>query len=99
MTQKFLIIKLSSLGDIVHTLPVANELRNKFPDSRIDWLVGTKGYELLKLIPTLNNVYQFNFSSLKQIRKNKYDYVVDVQGLFKTGLISRFIAAKKIIGF
>lgn len=99
MTQKFLIIKLSSLGDVVHTLPVANALRNKFPDSRVDWLVGAKGYELLQLIPTLSNVYQFNFNNLKQIRENRYDYVIDVQGLFKTSLISKLIASKKVIGF
>ena len=99
MTDRFLIVKLSSLGDVVHALPLVSELRSKFPDSRIDWLVGDKGYELLKLIPTLSNVYKLNFDSLRQIRKNQYDYVIDVQGLFKTGLISRFAASKKVIGF
>ena len=44
MVMRFLILKLSSLGDVVHALPVVNELREKFPDSRIDWLVGRKGY-------------------------------------------------------
>ncbi len=37
--KRILIVKTSSLGDIVHNLPVASDLRRHFPDARIDWVV------------------------------------------------------------
>ena len=37
--KRILIVKTSSLGDIVHNLPVASDIRRHFPDARIDWVV------------------------------------------------------------
>ena len=45
--MKFLIIRLSSLGDVIHSLPLVNALRKNFPDAQVDWLTGKKGYEVL----------------------------------------------------
>ncbi|MBI2996405.1 MAG: glycosyltransferase family 9 protein [Candidatus Melainabacteria bacterium] len=97
--MKFLIIKLSSLGDVIHALPIVNVLRKNFPDAQIDWLVGKKGFELLSLIKEINNIYLLNFKNLFLIQKQKYDYVIDVQGLFKSALLSRSSLGKRIIGF
>lgn len=97
--MKFLIIKLSSLGDIIHSLPLVYKLRQKYPDAEIDWLVGEKGIELLSLIKEINNVYLLNLKNIFFIQKQKYDYVIDVQGLFKTGFLSRFCFGNKVIGF
>ena len=97
--MKFLIIKLSSLGDIIHSLPIVHKLRQKYPDAQIDWLVGEKGIELLGLINEINNVYLLNFKNIFKIQKQNYDYVIDVQGLFKSAFISKLCLGKKIIGF
>jgi len=97
--MKFLIVRLGSLGDIVHALPLVNCLRDRFPESQIDWLVGKVGYEFLSLIKELNNIYSPTFENMKLIRKQNYDYVIDVQGLFKSGFLSRLSGGKKIIGF
>ncbi len=97
--MKFLIVRLSSLGDIVHTLPVVNYLRLVNPNAQIDWLVGPKGYDLLKLIPEINNVYLLSYRNIKLIQKEKYDFVIDVQGLFKSGFLSKLAFGKKTIGF
>ncbi len=97
--MKFLIIKLSSLGDIVHALPIVNCLRKKYPDSQIDWLVNKSGYELLSLVSEINNVYELNLNSLFQIQREKYDYVIDAQGLFKSAFLSRFSFGKTVVGF
>jgi len=96
---KFLIIRLSSLGDIIHSLPIVYKLRQSYPGSQIDWLVGEKGYELLSLIKEIDNVYLLNFKKIFLIQKQKYDYVIDAQGLFKSAFISKLCLAKKIIGF
>ena len=95
--MKFLIIKLSSLGDIIHSLPLIYKLRQSYPDAQIDWLTGEKGIELLSLIKEINNVYLLNLKNIFQIQKQKYDYVIDVQGLFKTGFLSKLCFGRKTI--
>ena len=97
--MKFLIVKLSSLGDIIHTLPLVYKLRESFPEAQIDWLVGNKGFDFLNLIKELNNVYLLNLSNVLFVRKQKYDFVIDVQGLFKSAFLSKMLLGKKIIGF
>ncbi len=96
---KFLLIRLSSLGDIIHSLPIVYKLRQSFPDAQIDWLVGEKGLELLRLINEIDNVYLLNLKNISLIQKQNYDYVIDVQGLFKSAFISRLCMGKKVIGF
>ena len=97
--MKFLIIKLSSLGDIIHSLPVVYKLRQSYPDAQIDWLTGEKGLELLNLIGEINNVYSLNLKNIFLLQKQNYDYVIDVQGLFKSALISRLCKGRSVIGF
>lgn len=97
--MKFVIVRLSSLGDIVHSLPVVYFLRKHFPEAQIDWLTGKKGYEFLLQISEINNVYLASLKNILLIQKQNYDYVIDVQGLFKTGFLSRLCNGKKVIGF
>lgn len=97
--MKFLIIRLSSLGDIIHSLPLVYRLRQSFPNAQIDWLTGEKGYELLSLIKEIDNIYILSLKNIFLIQKQNYEYVIDVQGLFKSALISKFCLGKKIIGF
>ena len=54
--MKILIVKLSSLGDIVHTLPSLAALRNAYPDAEIDWLVEEESEALLEGNPLISNV-------------------------------------------
>ena len=56
---KILLIKLSAVGDVVHTIPVLNKLRRRYPKAQIDWLVTPAIGELLRHHPALNNVIEF----------------------------------------
>lgn len=56
MTARFLVVRLGSLGDIVHTLPAVATLRAAFPQARLDWLVEARWQELLELNPDVSNV-------------------------------------------
>lgn len=58
--RRILIIKPSSLGDIVHALPVLHALRRKFPSAQIDWLVSKPFAPLLQNHPDLNNLLIFD---------------------------------------
>ncbi len=115
-TKKILIIKPSSLGDIVHSLPVLNVLYRCFPDSEIHWLVA-KGFEgILEGHPMLTKLWVIHKDEWKRITKVRgtikelrtlfrdlgaegFDYALDLQGLFRSGIIARAAGAAVRIGF
>lgn len=104
MTQ-FLIVRLGSLGDIVHGLPVAASLRGSFPEARIDWLVDARQQEVLELVPILDrrivvhsSVLGF-FRAIRELRERRYDAALDLQGLWKSAILARGSGARRVIGF
>lgn len=52
--NRFLIVRLGALGDVVHAIPVAAALRRAFPAARIDWIVSAKYREILDLVPVID---------------------------------------------
>src|SRR6266705_3032875 len=58
--NRFLIVRLGALGDIVHAIPVAAALRHAFPGSRIDWLVAAKHRAILDLVPIIDRRLAIN---------------------------------------
>jgi ADP-heptose:LPS heptosyltransferase len=52
--HRFLIVRLGSLGDVIHGIPVAAALRERYPFARIDWLVDPLYVSLLGLVRGLN---------------------------------------------
>ncbi len=100
-----LIIKPSSLGDIVHGLQVATSLKAQRRDLRISWVVREIFAPIVRACEAVDQVYVFQrnggvkaFIQLtKELRKTTFDYVFDFQGLLRTGLMtSRTNAAKKV---
>jgi len=113
MTESFLIIRLSSLGDIIHTLPAFSALRKNFPEAKISWVVEEKGNEILEFVPGIDRViaaqikgwrinkkkFWTEISRLKREIKNKDQVALDFQGLAKSGFLAFLSGAKKRIGF
>ena len=111
--DKFLIIRLSSLGDIIHTLPAFSALRTTFPNAHITWVVEEPGREILELVPGLDRIVvvrakqwkwhsRFLRSELGQLRKDirtRDQVAIDFKGLIKSGLIGWLSGAKKRVGF
>ena len=111
--EKFLIIRLSSLGDIIHTLPAFSALRKHFPEAEISWIGKEKGKEILDLVPgidrlivrrTHGNKKNVINTSKEILRfylafKNRQQTAIDFQGLIKSGTIAYLSNAKKRIGF
>lgn len=99
--MKILIIKLSSLGDLVHALPAANLLRKFLPAAQIDWLCYKNYADIFQDIKTINKLIILEDKkistlqkTLQKINKEKYDYVIDFQGLIKTSLLAFFSGAE-----
>lgn len=93
--KQILVIKPSSLGDIIHGLMVMEALRRERPQLQIDWVVRDIFAPFVQACETVRNSYIFHrkgglaaFGQLvTQIREVEYDAVVDLQGLARSGLL------------
>jgi lipopolysaccharide heptosyltransferase I len=103
--DRLLVIKPSSFGDIIHALPILPLLRDQWPQTAIDWLVKEEWGELLLSQPELNEVLFFPktlsaWRALKKhFRRTRYDLVIDLQGLLRSGIASLMTGAPLRIGF
>jgi len=105
MTQ-LLIIKPSSLGDIVHGLQVATSLKAQKPDLHISWIVRDIFAPIVRACEAVDRTYVFRRSDgvrgfmhlMKQVRETEFDYVLDFQGLLRTGLMTWRARAKHKVG-
>jgi heptosyltransferase I len=102
---ELLIIKPSSLGDIVHGLQVAAAIKAQRPDVRISWIVRDIFSALVRQCEAVDRVYVFKRSGgvlgfmklMREVRETKFDYVFDLQGLLRTGLMTmRSLGTKKV---
>ncbi|MGI8467110.1 MAG: lipopolysaccharide heptosyltransferase I [Pyrinomonadaceae bacterium] len=64
--MKILIVKLSSIGDIIHTLPVISAIKNALPESEISWAVEKNAAEILRLNPLLSQVIEVDTKNLRR---------------------------------
>jgi ADP-heptose:LPS heptosyltransferase len=101
--RHLLVLKPSSLGDVVHTLPAVAALRAKFPSARITWMVSDEWAPLLEGNPDINDLLIFprrDFRGpLGPVRFLRWraglagkidpDLILDFQGLLRTGLTAR----------
>lgn len=104
--RRFLIVRLGSLGDIIHTLPASAALRDSFPNAQIDWVVESHWVPILDGNPDLNSVIPLDRSSTASVldsvaclRSAHYTSALDFQSLYKSALLARAAAAKEVLGF
>ena len=111
--MKIAIVKLSSLGDIVHAMVVLQFIKRNLPESVIDWIVENRFRGILENNVHINQIHTVNLNSIKKnkspkllftelskVRKfGQYDVVIDLQGLIKSAIIAKFISSRKIVGF
>lgn len=109
--DSILVIKPSSLGDIVHTLPAVAAIRDAHPTAKITWVMNPEFAPLLRGNPDVNHIHGFprrDFSGLgapvkfgpwfKETRKLKPDLALDFQGLLRSAFIARASGAKQVFG-
>jgi lipopolysaccharide heptosyltransferase I len=114
--EKILVVKPSSLGDVIHSLAFLSVLKGTYPESTIHWVIA-KGLEgILEGHPMIDRLWIIEkdkwkkgsnvfatlgelISLFSSLRNEQYDLVVDLQGLFRSGLIAWAARAPLIIGF
>lgn len=97
--ERFLIIRTSSLGDIVHTLPALAVLRKHRPQAEIRWVVGRKGREILEWVGGLNGLIVTDEPGWIKTLRGREQIALDFQGLLKSGLIALESRSRTRIGF
>jgi len=105
---RILVIKLSSLGDLILALPALKVLREKFPQARISLLTAKKYHPLIYDCPyvdeiiTLDGKYK-SFKSIlavaKDLRRKSFDYIVDLQNSHASHLVSFLAFPRFSLGF
>ena len=111
--MKILVVRLSSLGDILHLFPAVSDLRRRFPEAEIHWLVEPAFAEVAGWHSAIDKVITVPLRAHKkiwwkipallnklrrQLLAENYDIVLDAQGLLKSALLAR-LAGVPVFGF
>ena len=103
---RFLVVRLGSLGDIVHTFPAVAALRQSFPQSQITWLTHSRWESLVASSGLASDLWATETRSLSSIREivtrirsGKFTTAIDYQGLWKSAALPLFGGVPKRIGF
>ena len=113
--KRILIVKMSSMGDVIHTLPAVSDIKQFNPEIQIDWVVEEAYVDIPKWHPGVTNVIpialrrwkkNIGANSIKQftsylsnLRKNTYDVIIDAQGLVKSALFGASLARGESHGY
>jgi heptosyltransferase-1 len=103
---RFLVLRLGSLGDIVHTFPAVAALRESFPTAEIVWLTHPRWKSLVEsssLASEVRTIESRELPSLREaihsVRQSNWDASIDYQGLWKSAALPFFGGVKRRIGF
>lgn len=108
---KILILKPSSLGDVVQALPVLRLIKKHLPASEVHWWLDKSLVPLLEGDPDLAGVIPFErqrwasplhwheaLASLRDIRRLGFDWVIDLQSLLRSGVVAWMASARLTVG-
>jgi lipopolysaccharide heptosyltransferase I len=104
--RRIALLKPSALGDIVHALPIVHALRRQFPAAHISWVIGRPFAPLLHGHRDLNETIVFDrrggvrgaLALGRELRRRRFDLVIDLQGLLRTGLMCAATFARRRVG-
>lgn len=104
--NRILVVRLGSMGDILHALPAVALMRRTWPDAMIEWAVHPKWKELFEGNPLgVSPVYLDRKSvasrreALARLRAQRYNFAIDFQGLIQSAVISRIAWREAAYGF
>ena len=107
MTEpRFLVVRLGSLGDIVHTFPAVAALRESFPRAESVWLTHPRWKALVESSELASEIWEIETRSLRSVRdivsrtrKKQFTIAIDYQGLWKSALLPFLAGVPRRIGF
>lgn len=102
--NKILVIRFSAIGDVVLTTPILRMLKNRYPETRIDFLVKSQFAELIETHPALHRVWTFDPQEgmedlIGLLRHEKYEGVVDLQSSPRSRCFASRVQANRNVRF
>ncbi len=100
-TERLLVVKTSSIGDVIHALPVVQAIKGALPQAAVDWVVRARSADVLRGNPWVDKLWVLpdrpSMGDLWALRRalhaRRYDLALDMQGLLLSGLITRLSGA------
>ncbi len=111
--QEILAVRMGALGDILHSLPAALQLRRTLGRVRLHWLAESAYVPFLSAVRGVDRVWSINtrvwrphphrivelVDLLRSLRRQRFTLALDFQGLLKSALLSRLSGARRVLGY
>jgi heptosyltransferase-1 len=113
--KRVLIVKVTSLGDIVQALPVVADIKRVFPGVEVDWAADEAFAEVARWSQSIDRVlsaplrrfkkarrwgdFKAIAASIAELRAYRYDFIVDIHGVYKSAIIAFLARSSKRIGY
>jgi heptosyltransferase-1 len=113
--KRVLIVKVTSLGDIVQALPVVADIKREFPGVQVDWAADEAFAEMVHWCQGVDRVlcaplrrfkkarrwadFKAIAASIAELRAYHYDFIVDIHGVYKSAIIAFLARSSKRIGY
>ena len=103
---RFLLVRLGSLGDVIHAVPAAAALRRRYPSARIDWMVDPQYLDVVRLVTVVDRAIPIDtrgpwartVAALRSAWSTRYDIAIDLQGLIKSAALARLSLSTRVVG-
>lgn len=113
--KRVLIVKVTSLGDIVQALPVVADIKRAFPGVQVDWAADEAFAEVAQWCKGIDRVlcaplrrfkkarrwadFKAIAASISELRAYRYDYIIDIHGVYKSAIIAFLARSSRRIGY
>ena len=103
--MRILVVRLSSMGDVIHALPAVASLKHSFPHSHVGWVIRPRWMPLLEGNPFVDEVIPFErtlrgiLGTRRKLREHRFDLAIDFQGLIQSALVAAAARPDRIAGF
>src|ERR1700758_740729 len=113
--KRVLIVKVTSLGDIVEALPVVADVQRAFPGVKVDWAADEAFADIVRWNAGVDRVlcaplrrfkkarrwsdFKAIWASISELRAYRYDYIIDIHGVYKSAIIAFLARSSRRIGY
>jgi ADP-heptose:LPS heptosyltransferase len=103
---RILVVRIGSMGDVIHALPACATLKHSFPGSTLTWVIHPRWAQLLEANPFVDDIIRLDrrkagslADAWRALRHSRYDFAVDFQGLIQSALVASVARPDRIFGF
>jgi heptosyltransferase-2 len=96
--MNILVIKLGAIGDVIRTTAILPGLKDKYPDSKIDWITKKESFDILKNNDLINDTYLMDESPKDKLKGKQYDLLINLDDDNEACKLAAEIKHRDIIG-